>query len=308
MDVLAVGTVALDSVETPFGRAENILGGSATYIALASRYLAKTTSLLAVVGYDFPEPFLDRFREADINIDGLELSSEQRTFAWEGRYEYDLNQRETIATHLNALETFNPILSEENRRARIVCLGNLAPGIQTAVLDQLVGSRFVVCDTMNYWIRETPDELRAVLPRIDCLVVNDSECRQLTDEPNLIRAARLIRKMGPDILVVKKGEHGALLFTDSVVFSVPAYPLEDIQDPTGAGDAFMGGFAGSLAGASSISIDALKQAIVYGSALASYTVESFGADRLLELDGRLIQERVDAFRDLTTIPETVLQL
>jgi sugar/nucleoside kinase (ribokinase family) len=161
---------------------------------------------------------------------------------------------------------------------------------------------------MNYWIRETPDELRAVLPRIDCLVVNDSECRQLTDEPNLIRAARLIRKMGPDILVVKKGEHGALLFTDSVVFSVPAYPLEDIQDPTGAGDAFMGGFAGSLAGASSISIDALKQAIVYGSALASYTVESFGADRLLELDGRLIQERVDAFRDLTTIPETVLQL
>lgn len=308
MDVLAVGTVALDSIQTPFGDAENILGGSATYLSLAARYFTSDVGLVAVVGYDFPDAFIDLLRDASINIDGLDMSTDQRTFAWEGRYEYDLNQRETIATHLNVLTSFKPVLKDHLRSSKIVCLGNLDPGIQSSVLDQVTDSKLVICDTMNYWIRETPEALNQMLPRIDCLVINDSECRELADEPNLIKAARLIREMGPEILVVKKGEHGALLFTDGVIFSVPAYPLEDIQDPTGAGDAFMGGFAGFLAGVPDITLDALKQAVVHGSAIASFCVEAFGTDRLREIDAASIRQRLGSFRELTQIPETVLSI
>lgn len=302
MSVLAVGTVALDSVETPFGRAENILGGSATYITMAARFFEQETRLVAVVGYDFPVPFVEKLRDAEINLTGLEVNENERTFAWEGKYHYDLNQRDTIATHLNALKTFRPKISEPLSRSKIVCLGNLDPGIQHNVLDQMVEPSLVVCDTMNYWIQETPDQLRKTLSRIDCLVINDSECRELADEPNLIRAARMIQAMGPSILVVKKGEHGALLFADQKVFSVPAYPLEDIYDPTGAGDAFMGGFAGYLASRSEISLESLKQAVVAGSAVASFTVEAFGPDRLFEIDRGDIVDRILAFRELTTIP------
>ena len=302
MNVLAVGTVALDSIQTPFGAAEKILGGSATYITLAARYFSTDIALVAVVGDDFPPEFVNLLRSASINIDGLEIVSGQQTFAWEGRYEYDLNQRETIATHLNVLTSFTPVLEDHLKTSKIVCLGNLDPSIQGSILDQVSNSKLVICDTMNYWIRETPDALINILGRIDCLVINDSECRELTDEPNLIRAARQIREMGPDILVVKKGEHGALLFTDNNVFSLPAYPLEDIQDPTGAGDAFMGGFAGFLAGVTDINLDALKQAVVHGSAIASFCVEAFGPDKLLEIDEESIRTRLDAFRDLTQIP------
>jgi sugar/nucleoside kinase (ribokinase family) len=308
MDVLAVGTVALDTIETPFGKEKDVLGGSATYIALAARYFTADVSIVAVVGDDFPDEYLESLRRASINLDGLEIAVGERTFAWEGRYEYDLNQRETLATHLNVLASFKPEISERHRATDILCLGNLDPEIQHSVLDQIPDSRFVVCDTMNYWIRETPDALRSLLPRVDCLVVNDSECRQLADEPNLIRAARMIREMGPDILVVKKGEHGAHLFADGVVFSVPAYPLEDIQDPTGAGDAFMGGFSGCLAGAEEITMSGLKQAIVFGSAIASFSVEAFGPERLFEIDAGNIRDRIQAFRQMTTIPETTLSL
>ncbi len=307
MSVLAVGTVALDSIETPFGKAENILGGSATYITMAARFFSSDVRLIAVIGYDFPEAFVDQLKEAKIELTGLEVDESSRTFAWEGKYEYDLNQRDTIATHLNALETFRPQIPEQLRKSNIVCLGNLDPLIQCSVLDQMIDPDFVVCDTMNYWISQTPDKLRETVGRIDCLVVNDSECRQLADEPNLIRAAKIIQQMGPKILVIKKGEHGALMFTDENVFSVPAYPLEDIQDPTGAGDAFMGGFAGYLSTQKDISLDALKQAVVFGSAVASFTVEAFGPDRLFEIDGQAIWKRIEAFRELTTIPtlETV---
>jgi len=306
MDVLAVGTVALDSIETPFGKADDVLGGSATYIALAARYFTPDVSIVAVVGRDFPDTYRQVLRDARINLDGLETSADELTFAWAGRYEFDLNQRETLATHLNALSSFRPVISDRLCGSDILCLGNLDPVIQHSVLDQVSGARFVVCDTMNYWIRETPDALRRILPRIRCLVVNDSECRELADEPNLIRAARKIRDMGPDILVVKKGEHGALLFADGTVFSVPAYPLEDIQDPTGAGDAFMGGFAGCLAGVEDITLSTLKQAVVFGSAIASFSVEAFGPERLLEIDGNDIRARIEAFRELTTIPESEL--
>ncbi|GMQ80831.1 MAG: PfkB family carbohydrate kinase [Rhodothermia bacterium] len=307
MSVLAVGTVALDSVETPFGKAKNILGGSATYITLAARFFSSDVRLIAVIGYDFPEEFVDQLKDAKIDLTGLEVDRSSKTFAWEGKYEYDLNQRDTIATHLNALETFRPQIPERFRKSKIVCLGNLDPLIQCSVLDQMIDPDFVICDTMNFWINQTPDKLCETVGRIDCLVVNDSECRQLADEPNLIRAARIIQQMGPKILVIKKGEHGALLFNDESVFSVPAYPLEDIQDPTGAGDAFMGGFAGYLAAQKDFSSDALKQAVVFGSAVASFTVEAFGPDRLFEIDGPAISKRIEAFRELTTIPtlETV---
>jgi len=307
MSVLAAGTVALDSVETPFGKAENILGGSATYITLAARFFSPDIRLIGVIGYDFPEEFVDRLKDAKIDLTGLEVNTSSRTFAWEGKYEYDLNQRDTIATHLNALETFRPQIPEQHRQCNIVCLGNLDPIVQCSVLDQMIDPDFVLCDTMNYWISQAPEKLRETIGRIDCLVVNDSECRQLADEPNLIRAARIIQQMGPKILVIKKGEHGALLFADENVFSVPAYPLENIQDPTGAGDAFMGGLAGFLSSQKEISLDTLKQAVVIGSAVASFTVESFGPDRLFEIDGQAISKRVDAFRELTTIPtpETV---
>lgn len=302
MDVLAVGTVALDSIETPFGKAENVLGGSAVYITKAARYFTPSVCLIAVVGYDFPTEFVEQLRNADIDLSGLSRDENARTFAWEGRYEYDLNQRETIATHLNALKTFRPVIPEHLRTARIVCLGNLDPHIQCAVLEQMIEPEFVACDTMNFWIEHTPEKLNEILGKIDCLVVNDSECRELADEPNLIRAARFIRERGPEILVVKKGEHGALLFTDGNIFSVPAYPLEDIQDPTGAGDAFMGGFVGYLASQKHITLDVLKQAVVYGSAIGSFAVETFGPDRLFNLDALAIQDRLQAFRDLTTIP------
>lgn len=302
MSVLAVGTVALDSIETPFGKAENILGGSAMYITMAARFFSADVRLVAVVGYDFPDEFVDQLRGAEIDLTGLEVDESSKTFAWEGKYEHDLNQRNTIATHLNALKTFQPQIPDQLRKSDIVCLGNLDPNVQCSVLDQMIDPTFVVCDTMNYWIDETPEKLRETLGRIDCLIVNDSECRQLADEPNLIRSSKLIQQMGPKILVIKKGEHGALLFTEDNVFSVPAYPLEDIQDPTGAGDAFMGGFAGHLSAQKDISLDALKQAVVFGSAVASFTVEAFGPDRLFEIENADIRKRIEAFRDLTTIP------
>ena len=305
MSILAIGTVAFDVIETPFKSAEQVLGGSATYITLAARYFTDPVRLVAVVGGDFPGAYVEILDEQGIDLEGLDVEPEGKTFAWGGRYHYDLNQRDTLYTHLNVLETFDPVVPEAYRRSRIVCLGNLDPDIQRRVLDQMDEPALVVCDTMNFWIENTPQSLRKMLQRIDCLIINDSEARELAEEPNLIVAARKIRAMGPRILVIKKGEHGAMLFIDNIVFVAPAYPLEDIQDPTGAGDVFMGGFAGYLASQDRIDTEALKRAVIYGSAMASFSVERFGPDRLLDLTQEEINTRLDAFRDLSAIPTIV---
>ena len=306
MSLLAVGTVAFDQIETPFGRRDRALGGSATYLTLASRFMTDVVNLVAVVGSDFPEEYVEVLRSRNVNLDGLERRADQKTFAWGGRYHFDLNNRDTLFTDLNVLSEFHPILPGHYTDAKIVCLGNLDPSVQAHVMDQTTSADLVLCDTMNFWIENTPDALDELLGRVDCLVINDSEARELAGEPNLILAARKIRDRGPRILIIKKGEHGALMFVENTVFSVPAYPLEDIQDPTGAGDAFMGGFAGYLSGCSSITLDALKNALVYGSVVASFTVEKFGPEGLYDLTRAQIMERIGAFRDLTTIPLDVV--
>ena len=303
MSLLAVGTVAFDTIETPFGRAERILGGSATYITLAARFFADTVRLNAVVGRDFPDTYVDLLRERGVDLDGLVRDQNGETFFWAGRYHYDLNQRDTLATHLNVLATFEPDLPASYRDSRIVCLGNLDPTVQMKVLDQIDAPELVVLDTMNYWIEHTPDALRAVLERVDVLIINDAEARELSGEPNLVRAARIIRDMGPETLVIKKGEHGALLFAGETVFSAPAYPLEDIHDPTGAGDTFLGGFAGHLARTGTSDPEAMKEAVVMGSALASFVVEAFGPEQLLNLSAEALEQRVRAFYELSAIPE-----
>ncbi len=303
MSLLAVGTVAFDTIETPFGRAERILGGSATYIALAARFFTDTVRLNAVVGRDFPDAYVELLGERGIDLEGLVRDETGDSFFWAGRYHFDLNQRDTLATHLNVLATFKPDLPASYRDSRIVCLGNLDPTVQMLVLDQVEKPDLVVLDTMNYWIDNTPDALAEVLRRVDVLAVNDAEARELSGEPNLVKAANTIRTMGPTTLIIKKGEHGALLFTGDTVFSVPAYPLEDIHDPTGAGDAFLGGFAGYLARAAEINTEAFKRAVVLGSALASFSVEAFGPERLLSLTPEQLDDRVSAFYELSAFPK-----
>lgn len=272
------------------------------YIALAARYLSDDVRLVGVVGADFPDEYLELLRASGVDLNGLEVDPKGRTFAWSGRYHYDLNDRDTLATHLNVLETFDPVVPESYRDSRIVCLGNLDPDIQRKVLEQMHAPELVVCDTMNYWIEHTPDSLLETLKLVDCLIINDAEARELAQEANLVKAARVIRSMGPETLIIKKGEHGALLFTQGHVFSAPAYPLEDIQDPTGAGDTFAGGFAGYLAQAGEPSADGFKRAVIYGSAMASFCVEQFGPERLIGLTESEISSRVDAFRQLSNIP------
>lgn len=302
MSVLAVGTVAFDSIETPFGSVDRVLGGSATYITIAARYFCDDVRLVGVVGEDFPQTYMDTLRETGVDLEGLEIDRNGRTFAWAGRYHYNMNDRETLATHLNVLETFTPKIPERYRDSRIVCLGNLDPAIQLGVLRQIPNPEIVICDTMNFWIDNTPNQLFGILKKIDCLIVNDAEARQLAGVPNLVAAARLIREMGPQTLIIKKGEHGAILFKEDTIFVAPAFPLEVINDPTGAGDTFAGGFAGYLAKEERIDIDALKRAIVYGSAMASFSVERFGPERLLELTLEEIEQRVENFRELSAIP------
>ena len=302
MSVLAVGTVAFDRIETPFGKRERALGGSAMYITMAARFMSDDVKLIAVVGNDFPNEYIEDMRSRGIDLSGLEIRKDELTFAWGGRYHYDLNQRDTIYTDLNVLSSFHPVISEGHKESKVLCLGNLDPIVQNSVLDQVVRPSIVICDTMNYWIENTPDQLKKILPKVDCLVINDSEARELSGEPNLVVASRKIRDMGPQIVVVKKGEHGALMFAEGMFFTVPAYPLEDIQDPTGAGDAFMGGFAGYLSGCPEINLDALKSALVHGSAIASFTVEHFGPEGLYDLTKAEIEKRIKAFQLLTSIP------
>jgi sugar/nucleoside kinase (ribokinase family) len=298
MAILVVGSVAYDTVETPFGRAERVLGGSASFFAVAASFFAPV-NLVGVVGRDFGEAQLAAFRGRPIDLEGLE-GMEGETFHWQGKYSYDLNSRETICTDLNVFEFFKPKIPARYRGSSHVFLGNIDPVLQREVLAQVDNPRVVACDTMNFWISGKPEELKETLKRVDILLVNDAEARQLSGEWNIVKAARAIRAMGPKTLVVKKGEHGVLMFSEAGSFAAPAYPLEEVFDPTGAGDTFAGGFLGYLAAApAGTGEGVLRQAVIMGSALASFCVEAFSLDRLLTLTRPEIDERFRRFKSLT---------
>ena len=303
MSVLVVGSVALDSIETPFGAVTEAVGGSATYISAAASYFVSPIRLVGVVGGDFPGEGLSFLEERKVDLEGLEVIKEGKTFRWAGRYHYDLNERDTLYTNLNVFETFDPKIPEKYRKTRNVCLGNIDPVLQRKVLLQMENPRLVVCDTMNYWINGKRAELTETLKMINVLILNDSEARLLSGEPNLIKAAKVIRGMGPSVVIIKKGEHGALLLTEQMVFSAPAYPMENIFDPTGAGDSFAGGFIGWLARTEDMSEENLKRAVIYGSALASFCVEKFGVAGLSDLTYLSIQDRFREFRELSRFEE-----
>jgi sugar/nucleoside kinase (ribokinase family) len=302
LSLLVVGSLALDTVATPFDKVEDALGGSATYITLAASYFAGPVYLVGTVGEDFPAKYVDLLKDHQIDLEGFKIEK-GKTFRWSGKYHYDLNQRDTLLTELNVFEKFDPIIPQKFRNAEYVCLGNIDPVLQIKVLDQMDKPKFVVCDTMNYWIEGRIDELIKLLPRVSVLIINDSEARLLANEPNLVKAARIIRKMGPKILIIKKGEHGALLFTEDMIFSAPAYPMEVIFDPTGAGDTFAGGFIGYLHKTNNLSPDNLKCAVVYGSAMASFCVEKFSVGGLEQLTYPKIQERFKEFLKLASFNE-----
>jgi sugar/nucleoside kinase (ribokinase family) len=301
MSILVVGSVAYDTVETPFGRAEKVLGGSASFFSVAASFFSPV-NLVAVVGDDFSPRALSAFEGRPIDLEGLERTA-GKTFHWQGKYSYDLNARETICTDLNVFEFFKPRIPDRYRRSEHVFLGNIDPLLQRQVLDQVERPRLVACDTMNFWISGKLDELRRTLSAVDVLLINDAEARQLSGEWNVVKAARAIRAMGPRTLVIKKGEHGVIMFSDEGSFAAPAYPLEEVFDPTGAGDTFAGGFLGYLAGSPQVDEAALRRAIVMGSTLASFCVEAFSLDRLLTLSRPEIDARYRLFKRLTSFEE-----
>lgn len=303
MSLLVVGSVAFDSVETPFDKIENALGGSATYISLAASYFTGPVKLVAVVGDDFGNENIKLLENRNIDLSGLEMIEGEKTFRWGGKYHYDLNVRDTLFTHLNVFENFDPVIPDKMRSSRFLILGNIMPSLQLKVLDQMNDVKFVVCDTMNLWINNTKEDLLKVLKRIDLLVINDSEARLLTDEPNLIKAAKKVQEMGPNYLIIKKGEHGALLFGEGKIFSAPAYPLENIFDPTGAGDVFAGGLIGYIHKTSDVNFENLKRAVIYGSTMASFCVEKFSTKGIEDLSNIEIQSRYVEFLELSKVDE-----
>ena len=303
MSLLVVGSLAFDTIETPFGCVENVLGGSATYISTAASYFVTPIRLVGVVGGDFSRDHIDFLESRNVDLEGLQVVKNGKTFRWGGRYHYDLNMRDTLFTELNVFEQFNPIIPESYRKSSYVCLGNIDPTLQRRVLEQIEKPRLVVGDTMNFWISGKKAELKKTLEMLDVLVLNDSEARELTHEPSLIRAAKQIMRMGPRIVIIKKGEHGAVLVTERVIFSAPAYPLENINDPTGAGDTFAGGFMGWIARMDDWSEENLKRAVIYGSTLASFCVERFSLERFKDLTYLEIQDRFRAFRELSRFDE-----
>lgn len=298
--LLVVGTVAFDAIETPFGKTDKILGGAGTYIGLSASNFDISIGLVSVVGGDFPQEYLDLLSDRDIDISGIEIIKEGKTFFWSGRYHNDLNSRDTLDTQVNTLADFQPKVPENFKDADIVMLGNLHPSIQSQVLDQMEKQpKLIVLDTMNFWMDCALPELMEVLKRVDVITINDEEARQLSGEYSLVKAAAKIQKMGPEYVVIKKGEHGALLFNKSEVFFAPALPLEEVFDPTGAGDTFAGGFCGYITQSENVSFDNLKNAIIFGSNLASFCVEKFGTERMLELNQREFLNRLHQFRALT---------
>ncbi len=297
MDIVVVGSVAFDTVETPFGKADEVLGGSATYFSLSASFFAKV-GMVAVVGKDFPDEHIKMLEEKGIDTAGIE-KKDGSTFRWKGRYDYDLNQAHTLETHLNVFEHFNPTLPEPYRKAPFVFLANIDPELQLKVLEQVEAPRLVACDTMNFWIEGKPSELREVLKRVELFVINEAEAREFAGEPSLVKAARKIMDCGPRILIIKRGEYGALMFNGSSVFSAPAYPLEDVFDPTGAGDSFAGGLMGYLAYTNDLSEQNIRKAIVMGSVMASFNVEDFSLNRLRAISCDDIRARYTEFKQLT---------
>ncbi len=299
MGLLVVGSLGLDTVITPFDRVEEALGGSATYISIAASYFSAPVYMVGVVGEDFPKEYIDLFERHNIDLTGLQIVEGGKTFRWTGKYHYDLNIRDTLLTELNVFEKFNPVIPDELRKSRFVCLGNIDPILQMRVLEQLERPQFVVCDTMNYWIESKKPELMELIKRVNVLIINDSEARLLAQEPNLIKAAKKIRSWGLEYLIIKKGEHGALLFSEDKVFSAPAYPLEMIFDPTGAGDTFAGGFIGYLEKTEDTSLENIKRAVVYGSTMASFSVEQFSTKALEGLSSLRIHDRFLDFMEIS---------
>jgi sugar/nucleoside kinase (ribokinase family) len=299
MSLLVVGTVAFDAIETPFGKTDKIIGGAATYISLSASYFTKKINLVSVVGDDFPQETIKMLQSKGVNSEGLQILKGQKTFFWSGKYHNDMNSRDTLVTELNVLADFDPTVPASFQGSEFLMLGNLTPVVQEKVLDQLkTRPKLVVLDTMNFWMDVALADLKRVLKKIDVLTINDEEARQLSGEYSLVKAAQKILAMGPKYLIIKKGEHGALLFDKDQVFFAPALPLEDVFDPTGAGDTFAGGFIGYLASTQDISFDNMKRAIIYGSAMASFCVEKFGTERLLSLTQKDVDERVQQFIEL----------
>lgn len=297
MDILVIGSVAFDSVETPFGRGDDVLGGSATYFSTSASFFTGV-QLVAVVGEDFPEEPRQFLDSRGVDLTGLQTRP-GKTFRWKGRYGYDLNEAQTLETHLNVFETFHPELPESYRQAKYVFLANIDPELQLEVLQQVEKPKLIACDTMNFWIDGKRDALVRTLGHVDILVINEAEVRQLADEANLVKASRAVLTMGPKTLVVKRGEYGVLVFTEHSIFSAPAYPLEEVFDPTGAGDTFAGGFMGYLAATDNLSDETIRKATVFGSVMASFTVEDFSLNRLRQLNWAEIENRFRRFQALT---------
>ena len=299
---VVVGTMAFDSLETPFGKADRIVGGAATYIALAASYFTDGIQLVSVIGDDFPDDYLKGLKTRSISLDGVEVRAGEKSFFWAGKYRNDMNTRDTLETQLNVLADFEPVVPASDRTPDFLMLGNLTPAVQLQVLAQMEKRpKLVVLDTMNFWMEVALDELKEVLKNVDVLTINDEEARILSGDYSLVKAARKILAMGPRYLIIKKGEHGALLFGENEVFFAPALPLEDVFDPTGAGDTFAGGFLGHLAASQDIGFENMKRAVIFGSAMASFCVEKFGTERLLHLSKNEIDARVKQFIDLTQI-------
>lgn len=306
MSLLAIGTVAFDAIETPFGKTDKILGGAATFIGLAASNFYKDINIVSVVGEDFPEEYIKMLQNHGVNTEGLQVKKGEKTFFWSGKYHNDMNSRDTLDTQLNVLENFDPIIPASYQDCEYLMLGNLAPAIQKTVIQRMAKRpKLIVMDTMNFWMDIAMDDLKETLKLIDVLSINDEEARQLSGEYSLVKAAQKIMKMGPKYLVIKKGEHGALLFHDDQVFYAPALPLEDVFDPTGAGDTFAGGFIGYLAQTDDISFKNMKRALIHGSALASFCVEKFGTERLVNLQEDEIDTRLQEFVDLVQFDITL---
>ena len=299
MSLVVVGSVAFDAIETPFGKTDKIIGGAATYIGLSSSYFTKKVNLIAVVGGDFPAADIQLLESHGVNTEGLQIKKDEKSFFWSGKYHNDMNSRDTLVTELNVLGTFDPIVPEAYQNCEYLMLGNLSPSVQSTVIDRMKKRpKLIVMDTMNFWMDIAMDDLTKTLTKVDVLSINDEEARQLSKEYSLVKAAKKIMEMGPKFLIIKKGEHGALLFHKNEVFFAPALPLEDVFDPTGAGDTFAGGFIGYLASTGDISFDNMKRAIIYGSAMASFCVEKFGTERIVNLPEKELKVRVQKFIDL----------
>ncbi len=297
--LVVVGTVAFDAIETPFGKTDKILGGAATFIGLSAAHFNTEVGLVSVVGGDFPQEHLDMLKNRGMNIEGIEVVKDGKTFFWSGKYHNDMNTRDTLATELNVLADFNPQVPASFKDADVVMLGNLHPAVQLGVIEQTPDAKLVILDTMNFWMDSALDLLHQVIAKVDVITINDEEARQLSGEYSLVNAARKIHGMGPKYVVIKKGEHGALLFHNEEIFFAPALPLESVFDPTGAGDTFAGGFAGFLAASEDYSFDNMKRAIIYGSNFASFCVEKFGTERMQSITKEEINTRLEQFKALT---------